>query len=108
MPWLTRDDEVLATIDVGRRHRRRGERAVVLHRPIAVCALRSPGLDVAWCRRDGASEDAETVEVRKVVTLGPTRPFLPCLLAPAVIVAGAGSFERWRVRVGDHLAITGD
>lgn len=107
MPWLTREDEVLATADLRRRTGRVGEGAVILHRPLLIARGRAGALDVAWCRRIGKEPAGDLLEVRHAVTLGPLLPLVSGLWAPVVVVARAGSFERWRLRVGDKLVVAG-
>jgi hypothetical protein len=115
VPWLTRDDEVLASVEVRRRPGRDRDAVVVMRRPTLVHAIRSGGgLDVAWCRNVPAEPGGPTsparqlVEVMRTLTLSATRPLAPGGWSAAVIVAGAGSFDRWRLRPGDRLTITGD
>ena len=112
MPWLTRDEEVLASVEVRRRPGGPLDAVVVLRRPTLVHAVGSGRVDVAWCTRaeDGAAglrPDGEPVVVRRTTTLSAIRPVMPGLWMPIVILAGAGSFERWRLRAGDRLVITG-
>jgi hypothetical protein len=115
VPWLTRDDQVLASVEVRRRPGRDLDTVVVLRRPALVHAIRSGGgLDVAWCRKvadepaDPTDRARELVEVTRTTTLSATRPIAPGMWMAVVIVAAAGSFERWRLRSGDRLMITGD
>lgn len=109
MPWLIRDGEVLAALEVadsfdsrlqgllGRDH---VEGALLLPR---VRSVHSFGMrftiDVAFCDRDLA--------VLETVCLRPWRLTRPRLGARAVIEAAEGAFERWRLRPGDHLEIKG-
>jgi hypothetical protein len=111
MPWLTREDQVLASVEVRRQRGRELDTAVVLRRPTVVHAIGSGGLDVAWCRKvEGEPDEAarEVVEVKRTMTLRAICPVVPGLWMPAVIVASAGSFERWQLRAGDRLTIAGD
>lgn len=111
MPWLTRDDQVLAAAEVRRRPGRVQDGAVVLRHPLLITRGPEGALDVAWCRRAGREEDeveeGEAVEVRHAVTLGPILPAVSGVWAPVVIVARAGCFDRWGVKVGDKLVIAG-
>lgn len=107
MPWLTRDDQVLAAADVRRRPGRVEDGAVVLHHPLLITRGRADALDVAWCRRAGREDVGEVVEVRHTVTLGALLPVVSGVWAPVVIVGRAGCFERWGVHVGDMLVIAG-
>ena len=101
-----RDGDVLAALEVAgsRKARRRGllgrdgfDGALLL-KP-ARLGVHSFGmrfeLDVALCDRD--------LTVRRTVCLRPGRMTRPSLLAPCVIEAQAGAFDRWRLRPGDHL-----
>ena len=54
-------------------------------------------LDVAFCDRD--------MVVRRVACLRPVRLTRPSFLAPCVLEAEAGAFDRWQLRVGDQLEI---
>jgi uncharacterized membrane protein (UPF0127 family) len=107
MPWLVRDGEVLASVEVpeGHRHRARGllgrdpfEGALVLRpcRQVHTFGMRFP-LDVAFCDRSGV--------VLRVVTLSPGRLSRPVWRAGFVVEAAAGAFERWGLRPGDQLEI---
>lgn len=107
MPWLTRDDRVLAAAEVRRRPGRLQDGAVVLHHPLLIARGRSGALDVAWCRRAGQEDGDQAIEVRHVVTLGALLPVVSGVWAPVVIVARAGCFDRWGVHVGDKLVIAG-
>jgi uncharacterized membrane protein (UPF0127 family) len=107
VPWLLRDGEVLATLEVaesrrdrrhGLRHRDEFEGALLLRpaRAIHTFGVRFP-LDVAYCDRDLA--------VLRVATVPPTRLCRPCFRAACVIEAEAGSFARWSLAPGDHLEV---
>ena len=109
MPWLVRDDEVLATAEVAAsaRERRVGLRgresfsgALVLRpcRQVHTFGMCFP-LDVAFCDADG--------RVLHTVTLPPSRISRPVLRAAFVVEAPAGSFERWRLRPGDVVEVDG-
>ena len=110
MPWLVRDDQVLATAEVARTRaeRRRGllgrdriEGALVLRpcRQVHTFGMRVP-IDVLWC--DGSGR------VLRLATLVPGRISRPVVRARFVVEAAAGAADRWRVRVGDTLELTGD
>jgi len=115
--WLTRGDEVLASLE---RTRRRPDPesgvAALLERPKLVAAPLLGTLDVAWCRpvRSGAPGSAdrpaslEQLEVCRLVRLGRLRPVVPGFGPPVVIVANGGAFERWGLAVGDRLVVHGD
>jgi uncharacterized protein len=109
MPWLLRDGDVLASLELAhdRRARRKGllgrdgiEGALLLDpaRSIHTIGMRFP-LDVAWCDRD--------LVVRKVAVVGRHRITMPVRGAHVVIEAEAGSFARWGLRPGDQLEVKG-
>ncbi|CAN5510046.1 hypothetical protein BH20ACT2_BH20ACT2_07800 [soil metagenome] len=107
MPWLLRDGEVLASLEVAdtARDRRRG----LLHRDGCDGALwLSPArsvhtlgmrfaIDVAFC-------DADLVVLR-TVTMARHRMGRPVPHARSVIEAEAGAFARWGLAVGDELEV---
>jgi hypothetical protein len=97
--WLTRDDQVLATFGTG------GVRLVRGPALVHTLGAAEP-LDVAWCNQSrGQSE--ETLEVRRIATVGRFRVARPCLPGHAAVCAPAGAFERWKLQVGDRLEVTG-
>jgi uncharacterized protein len=107
VPWLLREDEVLATLDVAedRRSRRRGllgrdgvEGALLLRpaRSVHTIGMRFP-IDVAFCDAD--------LRVLRTVTMGRHRVGRPCLKARCVIEAEAGAFAHWQLRPGDQLEV---
>lgn len=107
MPWLLRDDEVLATLEVadgfGSRLRgllgRDGIDGVLLLRParsVHTFGMRFP-IDVAYCDGD--------LRVLRVVTMPRHRLGRPCMKARCVLEAEAGAFAHWELRPGDRLEI---
>lgn len=109
MAWLTRDGDVLATLELaetrGTRLRglrgRDGMEGCLLLRPARAChTVGAPfPIDVAWCRPD--------LVVIAVATLRPFRVGLPRMGAGCVLAARAGAFERWGLRPGDQLEVKG-
>jgi hypothetical protein len=107
MSWLLRDGDVLAAVE----HRRRGWQAslhgaLVLRGPVVVHTLtptHAVALDVARCGRDG-----QALRVRRIAVLGRRRVSLPHLGGGGLVVAPAGTFERWRLQVGDRLEVRGE
>ena len=110
MPWLLRDEEVLATAEVARtrRARRRGligrdgvSGVLVLQpcRQVHTLGMRFP-IDVIWCDRGG--------RVLRISTLRPWRvaPFVR--RAHTVIEARAGAASRWSLAEGDVLEVCHD
>ena len=107
MPWLLRDGEVLASLEVagsaGTRTRgllgRNGIDGALLLRPaksVHTLGMRFP-LDVAFCDRD--------LTVVRCVRMARWRLGRPVLRASCIIEAEAGAFERWRLQVGDRLEV---
>jgi hypothetical protein len=110
--WLLRDGDVLAAVE----GRRRGwqaslQGALVLRGPALVQTL-TPGtaraLDVAWCRSDDRVAHERGLRVRRIGVLGRRRVAAPHLLRGGLVVAPAGTFERWHLRVGDRLEVRGE
>jgi len=109
MPWLMRDGQVLATVEVADRFgsRMRGllgreqlDGAYLLRsaRSIHTVGMRFP-IDVAYCDRD--------LVVLETVCRPRHRVGRPRLRARCVIEAQAGAFDRWRLAPGDRLEISG-
>ncbi|MBV9661079.1 MAG: hypothetical protein JO337_07975 [Acidimicrobiales bacterium] len=106
MSWLLRDGDVLAAIEP----RRRGwagslQGALVIQRPalLQTVTVRA-SLDVAWCGSTN-QDGQDRLEVRRIGALGPYRLVLPQLGSRCLLVASRGSFDRWRLRIGDRLEI---
>jgi hypothetical protein len=107
--WLLREGDVLATAEVAESfaQRSRGllgrtgyEGAMVLPRTRSVHTFGMKfAIDVAVCDRD--------LTVLGVTTLRPYRMTLPRRGGRSVIEAQAGAFDRWGLRVGDHLELRG-
>lgn len=107
MPWLCRDGDVLASVEVAdtAASRRRGllgmdelEGGLLLRPALAVHTLGMRfDLDVAYC-------DAE-LRVLEVQRMRPNRIGRPRWRARAVLEAEAGAFERWRLQVGQQLEV---
>ena len=109
MPWLCRDGEVLASIEVassfGSRLKgllgRDGMDGALLLKPamsVHTIGMRFP-IDVAYCDRE--------LRVLSTATMRRYRVGVPRLSARCVIEAEAGAFERWRLQIGDVLKIEG-
>ena len=110
MPWLMRDDQVLAALEVAEsfRDRSRGllgrdhlDGALLLRpaRQVHSFRMRFP-IDVAFC--DGDLVVTETLCLRPFRVTRPRRGVCCILEVPA------GAFERWRLRPGDKLEIAGE
>jgi uncharacterized membrane protein (UPF0127 family) len=67
-------------------------------RSVHTVGMRFP-IDVAFC-------DCDLV-VLAVVRVSPMRLAMPRRRGRAVVEAQAGAFERWGLRVGDHLELRG-
>ena len=109
MPWLLRDGEVLASLEVagsaGSRTKgllgRDGIDGALLLRPaksVHTLGMRFP-IDVAFCDGD--------LTVLRCVRMARWRLGRPVLRAACVIEAEAGAFGRWGLRVGDRLEVQG-
>ena len=109
MPWLVRDGEVLATLEVASTfsERLRGllgrdgiDGALLIEgaRSVHTLGMRFP-IDVAYL--DATMTVFETAQMRT------WRPGRPRLRARWVLEAEAGAFERWRLAPGDHVEIKG-
>ncbi len=107
MPWLVREGEVLASVEVAQRPRQRVrgllgrdvvEGGMVLRpcRQVHTVGMHFP-IDVAFCDRDG--------RVLRVTTVPPWRLTRPVWRAGFVIEAAAGAFERWGLRPGDCVEV---
>ncbi|HVF73781.1 MAG TPA: DUF192 domain-containing protein [Acidimicrobiales bacterium] len=109
MPWLLREGEVLAALEVAdaRSSRRRGllgrdsfEGALLLRpaRSVHTVGMRF-AIDVAYCDGD--------LRVLETVCMAPWRVGKPRLKARSVIEAEAGAFDRWGLHAGDALEMKG-
>jgi hypothetical protein len=109
MPWLIRDGDVLAAVDApGRGWRDSLHGVVVLRRPTVVHTLTRPPakpLDVAWCTPATLDTGLPGLRVRRIAMLSPYRVAAPHIGHGALLVAAGGSFERWRLQVGDRLEV---
>ncbi len=65
-------------------------------------------LDVAWCGPATVGKGEPGLQVRRIAALPPRRLARPHLGAGAVLVAPGGTFERWRLHVGDCLEVRGE
>ena len=105
--WLLRDGEVLAGLEVAESREERvtgllgrdGIDGAILLRPAR--SVHSVGmaftLDVAFCSKD--------LVVLRTISLRPSRMTRPSLRGGVVIEAESGSFDRWKLQVGDRLEI---
>ena len=107
MPWLIRDDEVLAALEVAasRRERSRGllgrdgiDGGLLIRpaRQVHTFGMRFP-IDVAFCNRD--------LVVLRTISMPRNRISRVSMRGHCIIEAEAGAFERWRLRAGDQLEI---
>jgi len=110
VPWLVRDETVLAALEVAEsfRDRSRGllgrdgiEGAILLRpaRQVHSFGMRF-ALDVAFCT-GGTPE----LVVARMVCLPPGRITRPSIRCRCVIEAEAGAFGRWGLRTGDRLEV---
>jgi len=109
MSWLLREGDVLAAVE----HRRKGwqgalQGAVILRGPAIVQTLTRPttrGLDVAWCSPASLDGGGSGLRVRRITRV-PARRVSPPHVGPgALVVAPGGTFERWRLHIGDRLEV---
>jgi uncharacterized protein len=109
VPWLLREGEVLAALEVAERRRDRrqgllrryGIQGALLLRParaVHTIGMRFP-IDVAFCD--------EELTVVSTTRMRPRRVGRPRLRAKCVIEAEAGAFDRWGLRSGDRLEVKG-
>ena len=107
MPWLLRDGEVLASLEVAGSARTRtrgllgrdGIDGALLLRPaksVHTLGMRFP-IDVAFCDRD--------LTVLRCVRMARWRLGRPVWRAACVIEAEAGAFARWGLQPGDVLEV---
>ena len=107
MPWLMRDEKVLAAVEVAESFRDRsrgllgrdGFEGAMLIRPahqVHSFGMRFP-LDVAFCTKD--------MVVVRTLLLKPRRITRPSIRCCCVIEAEAGAFARWELKPGDVLAV---
>jgi uncharacterized protein len=110
VPWLLKDGEVLASLEVAAtgRDRRRGllgrdhlDGALLLRpaRWVHTFGMRFP-IDVIHCDAD--------LTVLRVATLHRNRLGRPVLKARMVVEAEAGAAGRWSIEVGDSLELKGE
>jgi hypothetical protein len=112
MSWLLREDDVLAALE----DRRPGWQtaltgAVLVRRPGLVHTLtRSTAaeLDLAWCVPIEIDTDRCGLRVKRISTLPARRLSIPRLTPGTLVVAPRGSFERWKLCVGDCLEVRGE
>ena len=107
MPWLLRDDKVLAAVEVATstRDRMRGllgrdgiDGALLLQpaRSVHSFGMRF-AIDVAFVDR--------RMVVLRTVSLPPNRVTRVSLRCHCIIEAERGAFDRWRLRPGDQLEV---
>ena len=107
MAWLLRNGDVLAAIE----DRRRGwpatlQGALILRPPSLIHTFGCPSaLDLAVCSHATLDTGDRGFAVRRITSVNAHRLRAPLLLGGVVVAAPAGSFERWRLQVGDQLEI---
>jgi hypothetical protein len=106
MAWLIRDGKVLATLDEPGQETavRSGVSLVGRWTPADTVGARR-NVDVAWCNRVPDRGGVECLVVNKARTVRPLRLRMPRLRGEELLIADAGSFERWSLRVGDVLEV---
>lgn len=108
MPWLLREGEVLASLEVpeGLLARSRGllgrdslDGAMLIRaKSVHTVGMRF-SIDIAFLDK--------SMTVLSTATLAPFRVGLPRMRAHWVLEARAGAFEHWRLRPGDCLELKG-
>ena len=109
MPWLLREGEVLAALEVAHTVRARtrgllgrdGYEGALLLRPassVHTIGMRFP-IDVAFCDKN--------LVVLETLCMRRWRVGRPRLRARGVLEAEAGAFERWNLQAGDRLEVKG-
>ena len=107
MPWLMREGEVLASVEVADSLRTRlrgllgrdgvdGALLISKARSVHTIGMRFP-IDVAFCDRE--------LTVLSTTTMPRHRIGAPRLRARFVLEAEAGAFLRWQLQAGDRLEI---
>ena len=109
MSWLLRDGDVLAVIEDRRKGWHRSlQGAVVIRAPAVVQTITcAASLDVAFCGTATLEDGLPGFRVRRLTSLSPWRVAPPHFRAGALVVAPRGTFERWRLHVGDCLEVRG-
>lgn len=107
MPWLLRDGEVLAALEIASTpaERMRGllgraglDGALLIQKVKSVHSFGMRfALDVAFCDGD--------MVVLRTVTLPPNRLTRVSMRARCAIEAESGAFDRWRLAAGDRLEV---
>lgn len=111
MSWLLREGDVLAAVE----ERRRGWQAalagaVIVGRPGWVQTLTpsaAKDLDTAWCVPAEISPDRSGYVVKRISVVSARRCTIPRFGSGVLVVAPGGSFERWKLCVGDRLEVSG-
>jgi uncharacterized membrane protein (UPF0127 family) len=109
MPWLLRDGEVLAALEVADSYAARlkgllgregldGALLIKGAKAVHTLGMRFP-IDVAFCNKDFTVLATRCMPRHRVGA--------PRLKAAYVVEAEAGAFERWRLRPGDTLEVKG-
>jgi uncharacterized membrane protein (UPF0127 family) len=107
MPWLLREGDVLAALEIADTFPARlkgllgrngidGALLIKKAKSVHTVGLRF-GIDVAYCDKD--------LTVLDTACMGRYRVGRPRLRAHSVIEAEAGAFERWGLRPGDRLEV---
>jgi hypothetical protein len=110
--WLLREDDVLAAVE----DRRKGWQtsisgAVVISSPAFIHTLTpsvAAELDLAWCVPATLDDGRPGYQVKRLSVLSARRIAFPHVRAGALVVAPGGTFERWRLQVGDRLEVRGN
>ncbi len=119
MPWLTRGERVLASVERGRGWPTNGA-AVLRCKPLLLRAGGRAAVDLAWCRpvQEGCAEPGgpvagaaadvlDVLEVRRLSVSARCWPVRPTWAVPVLIVAERGAVARWGLAVGDRVEVRG-
>ena len=85
--------------------------AVIVRPPAlvqTVTASAAGQLDTAWCVPAALDSGSVGYRVKHITTVGARRVTLPRIGSGVLVVARGGSFERWKLTIGDHLEVRGE
>ena len=109
MAWLLRDGDVLAAVEELRPGWHHSPPSAVLVRSPALVHTLTPSharaLDLAWCGWVEGHGERRVLRVRRIGVIGRYRVAIPHLGGGGLVAAPAGTFERWRLKVGDRLEV---
>jgi hypothetical protein len=111
MAWLLREGDVLAAIEERQKGWQTSLSGAVVITGVAFVHTLTPSsaadLDLAWCRPVSLGDERSGYAVKRISVLSARRVLFPRVLSGALVAAPGGSFERWRLQVGDRLEVRG-